>query len=168
LREGGHAAKSAAEQGKRMVSVLPSGIPFEVPRVFRSGHKDYDDVEDDGSGGRQEQSQSLSARLPIRGGKGYGSIAMPEENGSVTEEEPSRFAFSKLFPQLQAASESLIRKSKSETALQQLLPVKETGKAPADEAEGGQGICMVCEGRRKMGVEGPCGLCLSRSNDDKC
>jgi len=165
LRQGGQAAKSAAEQGKRIVSVLPSGIPFEVPRVFRTGNKEYEDVEDDG-GGRQDQP--LSARLPIRGGKGYGSIAAPEETGTQEEQEAPRFAFSKLFPQLQAASESLIRKSKSETALQQLLPFREDGKGTADEPEEGKGMCMVCEGRRKMGVEGPCGLCMARSNDDQC
>jgi hypothetical protein len=169
LRQGGHAARSAAEQGKRIVSVLPSGIPFEVPRVFRTGATEYEDVDDEGSG---KKEHSLSARLPMRGGKGYGSIAKVEENstedGQEPAQEPSLFGFSKLFPQLQAAGESLIRKSKSETALQHLLPTRADNKAAADETEESKGVCMVCEGRSKMGVEGPCGLCLARGNDDKC
>lgn len=170
VHSGKEMASSAAAKGKKLASSLPEQLPFEVPRVFtksRANYNGYKDVE----GESVSMTQPLSTRIG-KHGKGYGSISsgdagqQPEgAEGEITIAK-NKFSFGTLFPQLQEAGSKLMRRSSSDTALSRLMPGKENASVAAQETEE-EGACMVCAGRRKMGVEGLCGLCSQRE-DSKC
>mmetsp|Transcript_43212 Transcript_43212/g.105756 ORF Transcript_43212/g.105756 Transcript_43212/m.105756 type:complete len:713 (-) Transcript_43212:160-2298(-) len=184
LSEGRKMASSAASKGKKIVvSSLPEQMPFEVPRMFSKGvaaYDGYEDVEGDGSASAAKQPLSASARQGVRGGAGYGSISTNAEAAHANKENVAQadapkaggmFAFGKIFPQIQEAGRSLMRRSNNpDTAMSQLIPATTAGTGKGEEAGDEEGGCMVCEGRRKMGVEGLCGMCKTRDVDDsdKC
>lgn len=66
-----------------------------------------------------------------------------------------------------------MRKSNTDAAMSMLIPNNNKGENKTEEAteeDREDRVCILCEGRSKMGVEGSCGMCKSRADEesDKC
>ena len=168
----GEAAESAARAGKRLATSLPGELPFDVPSVFRkAAHK----------GGYGEMSEDGGAGAGLKGGvamKDYGSIEDGRSGGKdPTQERSWGRAFVRVFPQLARGGTGEEREpiaargasglSNVEVVADNFKPEGAGAGAVGGDTDEGGNMCMVCEGRRKNGVVGKCGLCMARKDEDK-